>query len=276
MYIHGYNPPFQQLESEKREMVIQNVHLVYFSPCGGTENVIRALGRDIQLPKWEYNLTLPQSRNQKLSFNSDDLVFMGFPVYGGHMPRFFRSLVAHLHGSGTPLVMVAVYGNREYEGAFLDMSEGVSANGFKPVAAIAAVAQHSIAQHIAAGRPDLDDREKLAAFALKALDKAQNGLKKFTAPGAHRTWELPAGLDIFPNTDKDACTNCGQCAEVCPMGAISTEEPTATAKDKCVVCGACLKYCTAKARMFGNADTLKEYASHIVHAVVRKEAVIIL
>lgn len=255
-------------------MAIKNVHLIYFSPCGGTENVVKALGRDIQLPKREYNLTLPQSRNQKLTFNSDDLVFMGFPVYGGHMPRFFPSLVAHLRGSDTPLVMVAVYGNREYEGAFLDMSEGVRANGFKPMAAIAAVAQHSSAPHIAAGRPDPDDRDKLAAFALKALHKAQGGSDNFSAPGAHRTWELPAGMDIFPNTNPEACTNCGQCAEVCPMEAIAVDDPTATAKDKCIVCAACIKYCPAKARMFGNAETLKEYASHLVHAVARKETVI--
>ena len=255
-------------------MAIKNVHLIYFSPCGGTENVIKALGRDIQLPKREHNLTLPQSRDQKLSFGPDDLVFMGFPVYGGHMPRFFPSLIDHLHGSDTPLVMVTVYGNREYEGAFLDMSEGVSAKGFKPMAAIAAVAQHSSAPHIAAGRPDSADREKLAAFALEALHKAQTGPKKIPAPGKHRIWELPAGIDVFPNTNPEACTNCGQCAEVCPMGAIAADKPTATAKDKCIVCSACIKYCPANARMFGNADTLKEYASHLVHAVARKEAVI--
>ena len=254
--------------------MISNIHLISFSPCGGTENVVKAIGRDIPLPKHEHNITLPKNRVQELRFTQSDLVIMGFPVYGGNMPLFFSSLIGHLKGTDTPLVMVAVYGNREYEGAFLDMHAGVTPNGFTPVAAIAAVAQHSAAPHIATGRPDADDREKLAAFGLQALHKAQTSKDTLAAPGAHRTWDMPAGVDIFPNTNLDACTNCGLCAEVCPTGAVSADEAPATAKEKCIVCAACINYCPAKARRFGNADTMKEYASHLVHAVTRKEAVI--
>ena len=254
--------------------MIRNVHLVSFSPCGGTENVIKAIGRDIPLPKHEHNITLPRNRTRELRFNQDDLMVMGFPVYGGNMPRSFSSLIAHLKGTDTPLIMVAVYGNRAYEGAFLDMREAVSANGFNPIAAIAAVAQHSIAQHIATGRPDADDQEKLAIFGLQALQKAHASKETIAAPGARRTWDLPSGIDIFPNTNTEACTNCGYCAKVCPTEAILTDEAPATVKDKCIVCAACIKYCPSKARMFGNAETVKEYASHLTYAVARKEAVI--
>ncbi|SBW08413.1 putative Uncharacterized Fe-S center protein [uncultured delta proteobacterium] len=253
--------------------MIGSVHVISFSPCGGTENVMQAITRDIPLPKHEYNITLPGDRTRELRFSRNDLVIMGFPVYGGNMPVHFSSLIAHLKGAGTPLVMVAVYGNREYEGAFLDMHEGVSANGFTPVAAIAAVAQHSGAPRIATGRPDADDREKLAQFGLQALNKAQAGGEGLAAPGAHRAWDLPAGIDIWPNTNMDVCTKCGQCAGVCPMGAVS-DDGAATDNGKCIVCAACLKYCPAKARRFGNAETMKEYAAHLAHAVARKEAVL--
>lgn len=252
--------------------MIINTHLLSFSPCGGTENVVRALGRDIPLPKHEHNITLPQSRTQELHFTPNDFVVMGFPVYGGRMPLFFPSLIAHLKGTDTPLVMLAVYGNRGYEGAFLDMHTAVRINGFNPIAAVAAVAEHSCAPHIATGRPDADDREKLAQFGLRALHKAQTGKGTIAAPGAYPAWALPPGLDIFPNTDMEVCTNCGHCIEVCPNGAIPVEAPHSTLTEKCIVCAACLKYCPARARRFGNAETEKEYTAHLAHAIVRKEA----
>ena len=254
--------------------MIKNVHSICFSPCGGTEKVLKAVGRDIPLPKHEHNITLPRYRVQQSHFKADDLVVLGFPVYGGNMPLYFSSLIAHLKGADTPLVMVVVYGNREYEGAFLDMHEAVRANGFNPVAAIAAVAEHSAAPHIAAGRPDADDREKLSHFGLQALHKAQTSRETLVAPGAHRTWSLPSGLDIFPRMDADACTDCGDCAEVCPNGAIPMDAPHDTITEKCIVCGACIKYCPSEARTFGNAETKREYASHLVNAVARKDAVI--
>lgn len=253
--------------------MINQVHLISFSPCGGTEKVMQAIGSNIQLPQHQYNITLPRDRTGELRFGPDDLVFLGFPTYGGNMPLYFSSLIAHLKGAGTPLVMVVAYGNREYEGAFLGMSEGVRANGFTPVAAIAAIAQHSSAPHIAAGRPDAGDREKLAQLGLQALHKAQSSGRELAAPGAHRAWELPAGLDIWPNTNLDTCTNCGRCAEVCPTGAV-WDGGAATDRGKCIVCAACIKYCPAKARKFGNVETMREYASHLKHAVARKEAAI--
>lgn len=251
--------------------MIRTVHLITFSPCGGTGNVIKAVGRDLQLPIREHDITLPQNRVQEMRFEQDDLVILGFPVYGGRMPIYFPSLIAHLKGTKTPLVMVAVYGNREYEGAFLDMSEAAIANGFNPIAAIAAIAEHSCAPHIATGRPDTDDRDKLAKFGLQALEKAQKGQEAFTAPGEHHIWSLSPDLEIYAQTDLEACTDCGYCAGVCPNGAIPADAPQSTIADKCIACMACVKYCPVKARRLGNPATMKEFASHLLNAVERKE-----
>ena len=97
---------------KENQIMITNVHFVSFSPCGGTEKVATALGRDITLSKLSHNITLPESRAEDLHFDGDDLVFLAFPVYGGHMPRHFTSVVSCLHGNNTPLVMVAVHGHR--------------------------------------------------------------------------------------------------------------------------------------------------------------------
>ncbi len=50
------------------------------------------------------------------------------------------------------------------------------------------------------------------------------------------------------DTDKEACTGCGQCVDVCPVDAISLEgDYPAVDKDWCIGCGVCLKPCPTAA-----------------------------
>lgn len=256
--------------------MITRAHFVSFSPCGGTEKIVRCLARDLPFPKQEHNITLPKSRAKSMSFGKDDLVFLAFPVYGGRMPRYFPSLVSFLSGDDTPLVMVAVYGNRAYEGAFLDMHEAVLANGFLPLAAIAAISEHSLNPKFATGRPDQVDADVLAEFGLRALQKAQGGSGIIAAPGAYPQWKLPSGMDVSLHTDLDACTACGLCVDMCPNDAIPPGAPQTTVADKCLACSACIKHCPQQARRIGDAKTKKEFASHLLHAVERKEPELIL
>lgn len=52
----------------------------------------------------------------------------------------------------------------------------------------------------------------------------------------------------IPKIDKDACTGCGECVEVCPTEAISMAEESAAIDDTlCIECGACLYDCPADA-----------------------------
>lgn len=53
----------------------------------------------------------------------------------------------------------------------------------------------------------------------------------------------------FINIDKDICTGCRNCAEVCPVDAIKGKEGEAQVIDvyKCVSCGQCVQICTAYA-----------------------------
>lgn len=251
--------------------MVARVRFVSFSPCGGTEKVAAALGRDIALPKLFHSITLPKNRADILAFSGSDLVFLAFPVYGGRMPLYFPSIVSCLLGDDSPLVMVAVYGNRAYEGAFLDMHGTVLANGFKPIAAIAAVAEHSGSPMVATGRPDVDDTEKLSGFGVRVLRRAREGAQMVKIPGAYPEWRIPPNTDLSLHTDPDVCTACGLCADVCPNAAIPVEAPQTTVIDKCIACSACIKYCPQKARRLGDAQTKKVFSSHLLHAVERKE-----
>ena len=47
--------------------------------------------------------------------------------------------------------------------------------------------------------------------------------------------------------DKEKCTGCESCVEVCPVEAISTEDGTAVVSDDCVDCGQCVDECPVEA-----------------------------
>ena len=65
------------------------------------------------------------------------------PSYGGRVPEIAVSRLKQMKGNGARAVLLVVYGNREYEDTLLELSDVMEAAGFSPVAAVAAVAEHS-------------------------------------------------------------------------------------------------------------------------------------
>ena len=52
----------------------------------------------------------------------------------------------------------------------------------------------------------------------------------------------------YPVVNKDECTGCGVCVDVCPMGAIELIDGTAQINnEKCRNCGLCLGECSVEA-----------------------------
>lgn len=252
-------------------MQITNVHIVFFSPCGGTHAVSNALCRDLGTTVAHHSWTLPEDRALPLNFGPCDLAFLAFPVYGGRMPRNIKALFANLAGANTPAALIAVYGNREFEGAFLDLHAAAVASGFLPVAAIAAVAEHSMTAQVATQRPDSTDCEKLAEFGRRILERARRGQYLANAPGAYPDWNLPPGVSLFPDVNRDACLSCGECAKICPVEAIPHQEPAKTDSGKCIVCAACVKYCPVGARSMGSESSRAFLADHIATCLARRK-----
>ncbi len=144
---------------------------------------------------------------------------------------------------------MVVYGNRAYEDALLELSDALSANGFRVVAAAAFIAEHSVVRSIASGRPDAVDKQVAVDFGRAVLSKfaqSQENWTKPEVPGNPEYRERPK-MPVTPVTS-DACGHCGSCASMCPVEAIPMDDPQTTDAEKCILCMRCVEICPQEAR----------------------------
>ena len=66
-----------------------------------------------------------------------------------------------LFAAAARAVLMCVYRNRAYEDTLLELADTAEKAGFHVIAAVAAIAEHSVIREIAAGRPDAADRARL-------------------------------------------------------------------------------------------------------------------
>ena len=225
---------------------------IVFSPTGGTERVARAITQN-----WSQvdtiDLSAPDTKYAEICFESEALVMIAMPSVGGVAPQLALNRLAMIKGNGAKCVIAAVYGNRAYEDTLAQMEDYAQNAGFQVIAAISAVAEHSIIHEYAAGRPNLDDCKDLAEFGNRILEKAtSNKLSKPSVPG-NRPYKK-AGTGMVPKADS-SCTSCGLCAQKCPAGAISANTPGTTDKSKCISCMRCVSICPVQARKVSSLMT---------------------
>ena len=152
-------------------MEIRNVTSIFFSPTGSTRRLVSMLSKTFPSKPREVDITPYTQRGLSMDFGPDDLVLFGVPVYGGRIPSPAVQTLRRMQGSRTPAVLVAAYGNREYDDALLELADIAAANGFIPFAAAALIAEHSIMHSVAAGRPDAQDAKKIEAFGTQLWKK---------------------------------------------------------------------------------------------------------
>lgn len=172
---------------------------IVFSPTGGTEKVAKAI-----MKNWKQietiDLTLLDTDYAKISFEKDSLVLIAMPSFGGAAPSLALERLSMLKGNGAMCVVTAVYGNRAYEDTLLQMQDYAQTAGFQVIAAISAVAEHSIIRKYAAGRPNLNDYKGLAEFGDRILEKAASGALFNTCSSRQQTVQK-AGAGMIPQAE---------------------------------------------------------------------------
>lgn len=224
-----------------------NVVEIIFSPTGGTEKAAHILGS-----YWSENTVKIDLSDSKTDFSQcviheEDQVLIAMPSFGGRAPAVAIERLKQITGNGAKCTLVCVYGNRAYEDTLAEMEDAAKESGFRVVAAVAAVAEHSIIPRYASGRPDASDKRQLEQFAAQIAGKEETAV---SIPG-NRPYKKAGGAGLVPKAGK-GCTKCGLCVKNCPVQAIDPVKFKADSK-KCISCMRCVKQCPENARTVNGA-----------------------
>lgn len=249
-----------------------HVHATYFSATGTTGTVVTTIADRIS-QVWNaadascFDFTLPAGREAVTSFQPGDLVIFGVPVYAGRVPNVLLKYLRTVEGGGALAVPVVCYGNRNFDDALVELRDLLEECGFHTVAAGAFVGEHSFSTTLGAGRPDQADLDLAVRFANDIAEKLQGPMTPCAPIHVegqipYRPYYVPKDrngnpVNILKDRPKvnDACTNCGLCAAVCPMGSISPEN-AGEYTGICIKCGACVKKCPLQARYYDSYNYL--------------------
>lgn len=220
--------------------------VAHFSPTGSTAMIANRLGAALADAVTGYDLT--GQTLEARSFDGAALAVVAVPVYMGRVPTRAAEALRLCSGNGMPCVSVAVCGNRAIDDALLELNDILAEQGFTVIASGGFVGQHALAAEIAAGRPDTADLAVLDGFAAAVLEATARGSvsgpPKVPGNRPYRTLPSPAAVPVVSNL----CIACGECAQRCPVAAISMNDFRSTDQGKCILCMRCVQRCPVGAR----------------------------
>ncbi len=245
-------------------MSITKLHLVYFSPSGTTEKVVRAIASGIEGLTAETHDLLPSAnRRKKHVFGPNDLVVFGC-MTAQKLFTLSDEMFACLEGHDTPFIGAITYGNGFYGIALNELLRRAEGSGFKVAALGAFIAKHSIDPDAGLGRPDASDLAAMRDYGRRAYEKIASGdLVLHTLPKTNWSYcdgpnKIIAQREANPEEPyqlppeykekefTDDCINCGNCVRHCPVDAIDLPAKTFDLA-KCIGCWGCINRCPRKA-----------------------------
>lgn len=231
-----------------------NLHAVYFSPTKTTKKIVESIAKGIGFDHKNYDITMPEQREIALEFDEKDCLVIGVPVYSGRIPEITENFLLRMKGHITPVIIVAVYGNRDYEDAIIEMKDMLEKQGFVPIAAGAFIGEHSFTHNVASKRPDFKDLLISESFGNDVRDLLENKSLddhtlevKGNRPYRKRNSPPPVGPTV-----SSSCVKCGTCVSSCPANALKLDDIIQVNPNSCLRCHACTRNCPTGAIEFDN------------------------
>ncbi len=227
------------------------IHSFVFSPSGTSRKVADIFIEAMDMDSKTHDLTVHGIGSIDIKDANDIVVFVA-PVYAGRVPALATERFQAVNGHGQKAIAIAVYGNRDYDDALVEMCDIISARGFNLIAAGAFIAQHCIFPKVATARPDASDEKKLVRFASLVRERIISGMPlDLDIVKGNRPYKKTTGVPLHPQANQKKCNSCRICAAQCPTGAIDAADPRKTDANKCIACCRCINVCPQDARSFG-------------------------
>ncbi len=264
----------------------KRINIMYFSPTDTTKRVVSGIAEKIveninqEVIINSIDFTLPEAREESVTFTEEDILIIGVPVYAGRVPNILLEYLESIEGNGALAVSIVLYGNRDYDDALIELRDILVRNKFNVIAGGAFIGEHSFSKILAKDRPDEKDMAVVSDFANQIYKKLmQDKISIVDVKGnrPYREYYRPKNRDnqsvdirkVTPKTNEN-CIDCKTCVEVCPMGSIDYND-VSKLDGICIKCGACIKKCPTNAKYYDDRDYLRHKEELEVEFTYRRE-----
>lgn len=240
--------------------------IVYCSPSGTTRHIAEVIRTELEHMEIEpRTLDLGEGGDNSMILkqiqDADPIcLYVGTPVYVNRALPPVLDFIAQLPETEQSIaVPFATWGGATSGIALHDLADALTAKGYAIAGAAKVLAVHSmmycIEEPLGKGHPDEADddmvRELVRAVRQKVANGEFEGLplsvlayqpEAIHARMSEMSLEKAKGHMPARTVDREACTKCGVCRDVCPTGSIEYS-PYPEFTESCICCFSCVKEC---------------------------------